>query len=134
MANCVITYQAKRRMRPGIVVGDQIALPLSVTQFERTTQAKENEVETLSGRTVSSLYSLKDRYEVATGVIPPEIQPALDEFGYSVVSREVFSITHPDEGGRVMDVTLVGKVRRTRAGKNPLNQFRYTFTVEEIIL
>lgn len=133
MANCTIIYQAKRRLRPSVTAGDEVLLPLRVTQFERTTQAKENEVETLGGRVVSSLYSLKDRYEVATGVIPPELQPALDEFGYSVLSREPFTITHPDEAGRVMDVTLVGKLRRSRAGKNPANQFRYSFTVEEII-
>lgn len=133
MANCTVTYVAKRRLRNGVTAGDIITLPLRVTQFERDIQSRGSSVTTLSGREVTKLHALYEQYNVATGVVAPELQPIMDEFGFSVLAGETFTITHPDEGDREVEVTLVGKVRRSRAASIPLNQFRHSFTVREIV-
>lgn len=133
MANVTIVYTAKRRLLAGVTAGDLVQLDLKITDFERTTMDKKNEVETLGGVVVTSLYNFHDRYEVSTGIIAPADQPALDQFGYSVLGGELFTVTNPDEADRLMEVKLVGRPRRSRAGKGTLNQFRYQYTFREVI-
>jgi hypothetical protein len=131
MPNTQIVFTAKRRLvNP---VDTEVTIDLDLVSFDRSPSVTKTESQTLGGQRQSTLHNYTDAYQAVTEPIAPADQAAFDEFIYSTINEEEFTITNLDEGDRVMTVQRVGGHSRSRFTPGVVNEFSYSFNVREVI-
>lgn len=126
-----IIYTAKRKLVSAL--DEVVTIIQSVQSFERSPEVKKTSAMTIGGRTQSTLHYYTDTYQITTMPIESADQPLFDEFIYSTINGEEFTIDNPDEGLTDVLVQRIGEHSRTRVTTGQLNFFTYSFTVREVI-
>jgi hypothetical protein len=131
--NAQIVYDAKRRLKPGVIVNDEITLNVILTQWDRSTQESTKEARTMSGGRRTTLMYFADRWDVEIAMIGDYTQADVDQFFYSTLAGETFSISDLDNGDEAIDVKRVGGYTRARKSSAYVGRFDYRFRVEEAL-
>jgi hypothetical protein len=135
--NAQIVYTAKRRLKTGVNVDDEVTLDVILTQWDRSTDTGIKQARTLSGSTRTTLMYFGDQWSVEIAMIGDYTQADVDQFFYSTLAGEAFSITDLDaddpEEADAIDVKRVGGYQRTRKSTAYVGRFDYRFRVEEAL-
>ncbi len=133
MSNTSIYFFPKRRLiTPAPATDVLYQIDVTLTEFNLTTEIKSEENTTLAGVYSRSLYSEIDRYSCAC-VEGENTEDKMRMFVSSVIEGEEFFMTNLDESDRLMTVQLTGRPQRQRASAADVGDFRYSFTVMEVV-
>lgn len=128
--NATIGYDAKRKLRPGVLVDDAIEFDVGVYQFEPSVRNDVKTAAAMGGRVKRSYYFSDKMWQVSIRTVDRALA---EEFFYSVVAGERFYVTNVDETDRIMTCELMNSSwTYRRVSTSLLDEFEYGFTVKEI--
>lgn len=132
MANVTITYIPTRQLvTPAPTPDEEIDFIIEVTGFEPEYETSMSEAMSKSGKQQASLYF--DTVSFNVQVVPASVDRAeMEMFLASVMVKEEFTITNPNEGDEVTTVQLVGRGNRTRVSISGLDTWTYQFTIRKV--
>jgi hypothetical protein len=125
-----IVYTATRRLVNPL--DDEVTISQALKSFDRSPEVKKSSAMSLGGVIQSTLHNFTDDYSVTTMPVESAEQPEFDEFIYSTINAEEFTIQDPDDN-TVRSVQRVGDHNRTRVSSGITNVFIYSFNVREVI-
>lgn len=132
MPNTTVVYTARRRLKSGVTDGDQITFSFDLESFDRTPTKDIKVSRSIDGTEQSVTNYIIDSYSCRTLPILPAERPDMDQFLYSVMDGETFTMTNLDESDRIMSCKLMGRDHsRTRETGAILDYFVYSFSVKE---
>lgn len=133
MGNIAVSYVAKRRLKAGVTVGDDIELILTAVQFDRSTRADQKQVTTLSGSTRTTLMYIADSWSIGITMTDDLTQEDLDQFLHSTAGGETFLVIDIDTADTDREVKREGGFSRTRRSAADIGRFDYEFRVREAL-
>lgn len=133
----VIYYTAKREVIDPIDQDEEVFLEVCFQGMDETINASRDDVESMSGRTFSSLHNVKSTLSLATRPYKEkEKQAKIREFFYSVVGGEIFEIDFfgtEEEPDNPRTFKMVSRsLRQNAVGHASEMIFSYSFEVEEV--
>lgn len=133
--NATINYEARRRLKSGVVSGDPVEIEVTLTQWDRDVRSDSRRQRSLSGKVKTVLMNFSDQWSVSLVIEPGGDvgQDDMDQFLYSTIGGEPFQITDLDNSDDQVTVRRVGRHSRSRRDPGDIGVFEYSFRVEEVI-
>ena len=127
-----VEYQAKRKLKAGVIVGDIITMNIPVELFSPSVSVDESVSTAIGGLPQVSLKHYFGQWQVKSTYDSINTLEDYEQFLYSVLGGAPFNMTDYDHNDEVKGVIMLGgfdpiPLRRFNAG-----EFNYSFNVREI--
>ena len=128
----IITYEARRELKSGIVKGDLITIDVPVSEFNPGLDYSESTSTAVGGYRQTSEKFYRKTYSIKTTQDDVNTQADYEQFLYSVLGGKVFSITDYDHNNAIINVKMDGPWSQDSERRFNAGEFNYTFTARSI--
>jgi hypothetical protein len=125
-----IVYTAKRELVNAL--DDVVSITQSLQSYDRSTEVKKTESVSMGGQRQSTLHYYTNNFSIKTMPIAVADRPEFDEFIYSTINNETFTIVDVDDASTRV-VQRVGEHSRSRVTTGTVDYFTYSFNVREVV-
>lgn len=127
-----VTYEARRKLKSGITVGDIIVLEMPCGMFDPDITVDESTNTAVGGLPQVSLKHYFDTWQVKTAYDEVNGQDDYEQFLYSVLGGAPFNMTDYDHSDDVKNVIMQGTFKKIPIRRFNRGEFDYSFSVREI--